>query len=153
MSKPKYIDTQDDDFRLILSASMRYGIGRRTYMPSTIRDWITKHWHLLTPATKYSVTEDLAEAVKKFFSGNYPLELGSASIDASMWIAFLIELLEFCKRDGVKFHEGGRLYRYLTPDMIAALKAYRKTRYPCCCINVSQGWASDGASPDESLYF
>lgn len=33
----------DDDFFLILMAAVRYSLGRRTYMPSTVCQWIITH--------------------------------------------------------------------------------------------------------------
>lgn len=33
----------DDDFILILMAAIRYSLGRKTYMPSTVCQWIITH--------------------------------------------------------------------------------------------------------------
>lgn len=33
----------DSDFRLILLSAMRYAMGRKTYMPSVIADYIKRH--------------------------------------------------------------------------------------------------------------
>ena len=37
----------DSDFRLILLSAMRYAMGRKTYMPSVIADYIKRHLQLL----------------------------------------------------------------------------------------------------------
>lgn len=37
----------DHDFRLILIAAMRYAMGRNTYMPMVVADYIKRHIHLL----------------------------------------------------------------------------------------------------------
>ena len=37
----------DPDFRLILLSAMRYAMGRKTYMPSVIADYIKRHLQLL----------------------------------------------------------------------------------------------------------
>lgn len=37
----------DHDFRLIILAAMRYAMGRNTYMPMVVADYIKRHIHLL----------------------------------------------------------------------------------------------------------
>ena len=37
----------DSDFRLILLSAMRYAMGRKTYMPSVVADYIKRHLQLL----------------------------------------------------------------------------------------------------------
>ena len=37
----------DSDFRLILLSAMRYAMGRKTYMPSVVADYLKRHIQLL----------------------------------------------------------------------------------------------------------
>lgn len=37
--------TRDPDTDVIILCALRYAITRRSYMPSLVQDYITRHWH------------------------------------------------------------------------------------------------------------
>ena len=49
----------DHDFRLILIAAMRYAMGRNTYMPMVVADYIKRHIHLLDGKFLVLATDDI----------------------------------------------------------------------------------------------
>lgn len=49
----------DHDFRLILIAAMRYAMGRNTYMPMVVADYIKHHIHLLDGKFLVLATDDI----------------------------------------------------------------------------------------------
>lgn len=69
----------DDDFCTILICAVRYSIGRQTYMPSLVIDYITPKLHLLNDKCLAVMERDIAEA------GYY----GHEVIDKPGWMKFL----------------------------------------------------------------
>ena len=53
----------DDDFGLIVSAAVRYSIGRKTYMPRVISDFIKKNLYALSNKTLFNIKEDLGKGL------------------------------------------------------------------------------------------
>lgn len=68
MAKPKVITIkimpdQIDFFGAVLNCAVRYCIGRMTYMPGLVTDWIMQHCHgLLTEKTLFVMKRDIDEA-------------------------------------------------------------------------------------------
>ena len=55
------IDPRDDDFGAICNCAVRYAVGRRTYMPSLVTDFITPHLGELSDKTLWCFQRDLKE--------------------------------------------------------------------------------------------
>lgn len=54
---------QIDFFGAVLNCAVRYYIGRMTYMPGMVTDWIMQHCHgLLTAKTLHVMKRDIDEA-------------------------------------------------------------------------------------------
>ena len=54
---------QIDFFGAVLTCAVRYCIGRKTYMPGLVTDWIMEHCHgLLTGKTLFVMKCDIDEA-------------------------------------------------------------------------------------------
>lgn len=49
----------DSDYEFILIASMRYVIGRRSYAPSLVANYIKKHWNDISDNCKFVLQRDL----------------------------------------------------------------------------------------------
>ena len=77
----------NDDFESILICAIRYAIGRRTYMPHIVCDFIQPLVPILSNKVLHVMSHDIAER------GN---DLGDPNIDAPKWIrlknAILIEM-------------------------------------------------------------
>ena len=71
------------DFETILLCAVRYAIGRRTYIPSLVIDYIT-------PLLPY-LSEDVLKLIADEIIGRYTYEgaLGDEKIDKPYWIKFL----------------------------------------------------------------
>jgi hypothetical protein len=69
----------DDDFCTILICAVRYSIGRQSYMPSLVIDYITPKLHLLNDKCLAVMERDVSEA------GYY----GHEVIDKPGWMKFL----------------------------------------------------------------
>ena len=73
----------DKNFETILLCAVRYSIGRKTYMPSVVIDYIT-------PLLPY-LSEDVLELIADEIIGHYTYEgaLGDEKIDKPYWEQFL----------------------------------------------------------------
>lgn len=92
--KSKLIRVEDDEFGLVLNCAVRYCLGRRTYMPSSVIRFITPLIPQLTTRTLYVFKEDIE---KREGHGGY----GDENIDKPDWMKFLDEVSrEIQKRGG-----------------------------------------------------
>lgn len=73
----------DKDFETILLCAIRYAIGRQTYMPSMVIDYIT-------PLLPY-LSDNTLKLIANEIIGHYTYEgaLGDEKIDKPYWIEFL----------------------------------------------------------------
>ena len=73
----------DKNFETILLCAVRYAIGRRTYIPSLVIDYITP----LLPYLSEDVLKLIANEITKYEA--YEGALGDEMIDRPYWIEFL----------------------------------------------------------------
>lgn len=85
------IDPHDDDFGAICNCAVRYAVGRRTYMPSLVIDFITPHLGELSNQTLWCFQRDLEERKNDFF------DFGD-EFDKANWMSFLDAVNKEIKR-------------------------------------------------------
>lgn len=73
----------DKNFETILLCAVRYAIGRKTYMPSLVIDYITPLLSYLSYNTLGLIANDITE-YGKYYGG-----LGDDKIDRPYWEQFL----------------------------------------------------------------
>lgn len=73
----------DDDFGCIVNSAVRYALGRYTYMPSVVMNFVRKYMKVLDTRTIHVMIEDI-EKESKIASLPYSDE----------WNAFKLELIE-----------------------------------------------------------
>ena len=54
----------DDDFGCIVNSALRYAIGRHTYMPGVVRDFIRKYMNVLDSRTMVVAIRDIDEELR-----------------------------------------------------------------------------------------
>lgn len=86
MPKLKYIKLKPDDFKALAICSVRYAIGRQTYMPSWICDIVRQNRHFLDYGTIETIIREIVNAPS----------LGDQHIDAPYWIDLKNKLEELC---------------------------------------------------------
>ena len=79
--KAPVIDPADDEFGAVLNCAVRYAIGRRTYMPSLVIDFIAPLIPQLSGKTLWCLDQDITEAR---WEGGY----GDPKIDEPGWMRF-----------------------------------------------------------------
>lgn len=90
------ISPGNDDFGLILNCAVRYALGRRTYVPSTVVDFITPLLQHLDKWTLVCFDRDITEHRKS-------RSLGDPEIDEPVWLQFHAAVTEeLNKREGRK---------------------------------------------------
>lgn len=82
----------DDDFESILICAVRYSIGRRTYMPSTVCSYITKLIPRLSLKSLSVIERDILDAENFGY--------GDENIDKPVWMEFLDNIRAEIKRRG-----------------------------------------------------
>lgn len=50
---------KDNDTGAIAICALRYCVGRRTYMPSLVIDWVKRHWNSFSAKDKAVMLKDL----------------------------------------------------------------------------------------------
>ena len=56
---------EDRDTGFIIVAALRYSIGRMTYAPSLVSDWIRRYWGQIDKQTKHILMRDLKEELDR----------------------------------------------------------------------------------------
>ena len=89
----KHIDLQDENFGAVINCAIRYCIGRQTYMPHLVVDYVRPLLPNLSDRTVKVMWNDIRSAPS----------YGDVNIDEPMWMGFLEELVaELNRRDGVE---------------------------------------------------
>ena len=88
----KQINTDDTNFNIVINSAIRYAIGRKTYVPNAVIDFVTP---LLADLPTLTL-----ENIKKEIMLNYENSfLGDSDIDKSAWLNFLAKVrMEIDKR-------------------------------------------------------
>ena len=72
----------DHDFRLILIAAMRYAMGRNTYMPMVVADYIKRHIHLLDDKFLVLAADDIRRHLEDYAEHELNPNLWQGLLDA-----------------------------------------------------------------------
>lgn len=89
---------RDDDFWTILICAVRYSIGRRTYMPGLVTDWIMANASDMPKGTAEIMLRDIQEQ-REFGERLGVSELG-AECDVKTWTHFENWLKKVVKTNG-----------------------------------------------------
>lgn len=88
MAKQKVIDAyHDDEFGTICVCAERYALGRQTYMPTLVQDFIKRHVGELETNALVVMRRDLEDA--KSSEEDWPGVFGDEAIDKPGWLQFL----------------------------------------------------------------
>jgi len=81
----------DDDFGCIINSAVRYAIGRHTYMPGVVRDFVKRYLEILDLKTIEVMIDDITSELK----------FGIDQED--LWVKFRSELME--RKNIIEKHE------------------------------------------------
>lgn len=94
-NKKPAIDLQDDNFTCVLTAALRYTIGRETYMPMLVTDFIRPLLPHLTDKALYLFEREIREAgdfAERAF-GDRDKAYGDPTIDKPTWDKFYADVV------------------------------------------------------------
>lgn len=80
------IDVSQDEFGCVLNCAVRYALGRQTYMPHLIMEYIQPLLVHLNKRTLVCMERDIREAE------SYGVGYGNEKIDKPAWMKFLEEI-------------------------------------------------------------
>lgn len=72
----------DSDFRLILLSAMRYAMGRKTYMPSVVADYLKRHIQLLDNKFLTLAADDIRQHLEDYAEHESNPDLWQNLLDA-----------------------------------------------------------------------
>ena len=76
-------------------AALRYALGRHTYVPGAVQDWISLHWDSLDSNTKTVIVRDVFEHLydeyRKDLGENSPFDSPFGDYDTKTWENFAIQ--------------------------------------------------------------
>lgn len=84
-NKKPTVKLDDDNFGAVLNCAVRYAVGRETYMPSLVIDFITPLIPYLGNRTLWCFDQDLTD--RKYEPYEHPF--GNPRIDEPGWLRFL----------------------------------------------------------------
>ena len=58
------MDLKNRDTQFMILAGIRYGIGRRSYAPGLITDWVRAHWAEFPAELKVLIKRDIADEIR-----------------------------------------------------------------------------------------
>lgn len=79
----------NEDFETILVCAIRYALGRSTYMPGLVADYVTPFVPMLSKKTLGCIEKDLSN------TSNY----GDENIDKPIWMELLSKVREELNKD------------------------------------------------------
>lgn len=71
----------DHETGIVVLCAIRYCIGRRTYMPGLLTDWVRRHWGKLSEKDRALILRDVQEVCDR------PETLGD-DCDRNTWTSF-----------------------------------------------------------------
>lgn len=100
-SKILHVELGDSSFGCILNCAVRYAIGRRTYMPGLVVDFIRPLLPYINDKTLYVFDQDITD--QKYMGG-----YGDERIDKPTWMRFHREVIEEERRRGLEPYKDWR---------------------------------------------
>ncbi len=95
-ARPKSIVVLQKDLYLFLVASVRYALGRATYIVGETIDAIVRYWDYLTPEQRKVIHRDIYEELQRADSMNHKL---GHQIDHDSWVAIEKSLAQLLKKE------------------------------------------------------
>lgn len=109
--KPRF--NCDVDGGIMVTCALRYALGRMTYVPAAIRDWIRTYWDDLDNNTKFNVVKDVFQHLNE----NYRIRNDAqfldvvSDYDAREWEKFGIDrywALSYDERKSIDMYLGSQ---------------------------------------------
>lgn len=97
----KTVNVSTENFGCILNCAVRYAIGRQTYMPGLVIDFISPLLPYLSKNALFVFDRDITE---QKYTGGY----GDRNIDEPLWKKFHEKVISEEKRRGIEIYKDFR---------------------------------------------
>jgi hypothetical protein len=87
--RPKF--NCDVNGAIMVTCALRYSLGRMTYVPGAIQDWIKYYWHDLDSNTKCIIVRDIFEYLYDEFRTSSKHEALFDGYDIKEWEKFVVD--------------------------------------------------------------
>ena len=87
--KPKF-DCDVNGGIMVISA-LRYALGRMTYVPGAVQDWIKTHWDSLDSNTRFVIVRDVFDYLYDDFRTGGKMQAPFNGYDIKEWEKFAID--------------------------------------------------------------
>lgn len=93
MKKTKKKPSFDCDVNggIMVTCALRYSLGRMTYVPGAVQDWIKTYWDSLDSNTKCVIIRDVFEYLYDEFRSSGKYEVPFGGYDVREWEKFAID--------------------------------------------------------------
>lgn len=105
--KPKF--DCDVNGGIIVTSALRYALGRMTYVPGAVQDWIKTYWDSLNSNTKFVIVRDVFDHIYHEYESKEEKCFGG--YDLKEWEKFAIDrywVLSYDERKNIDIYLGAR---------------------------------------------
>ena len=96
---------------IMVTCALRYALGRMTYVPGAVQDWIRTYWDSLDSNTKCIIVRDVFEYLYDEFKSSDKYEVPFGGYDVREWEKFGIDrywALSYNERKSIDMHLGSQ---------------------------------------------
>jgi hypothetical protein len=90
---------------IMVTAALRYSLGRHTYVPGAVQDWISLHWDSLDSNTKTVIVRDVFEYLYDEYKRGSDTNAPFGDYDNKTWEKFAIDKYWWLRSDERKNFE------------------------------------------------
>lgn len=127
-NKPSFIC--DTNGGIMVTAALRYSLGRMTYVPEAVQDWIKTYWDDFDSNTKTVVVRDVFEYLYDDFRTGGKMEVPFDGYDIKKWKEFAINRywqLDYDERKHIdNFFKTGHKIKWFEEHMYPMLHESKK---------------------------
>lgn len=94
---------------IIVTCALRYALGRMTYVPGAVQDWIITYWDSLDSKTKFNIVRDVFDHLYHEYKSKEEKYFGG--YDLKEWEKFAIDrywVLSYDERKNIDIYLGAR---------------------------------------------
>lgn len=96
---------------IMVTCALRYALGRMTYVPGAVQDWIKTYWDDLDSNTKFVIVRDVFEYLYDEFRTSGKHHTPFNGYDTKEWEKFAIDrywALSYDERKSIDMHLGSQ---------------------------------------------
>ena len=96
---------------IMVTSALRYALGRMTYVPGAVQDWIKTHWDSLDSNTRFVIVRDVFDYLFDNFRTGGKMHAPFNGYDIKEWERFAIDrywALDYGERKSIDMNLGSK---------------------------------------------